>query len=34
MKRELFSELMASMEDALDHTKGKRDLTKVWLPYT
>lgn len=32
MKREVFAELMASMEDALEHAKGKRELRTTVLP--
>jgi putative transcriptional regulator len=32
MKTKLFDELMASMEDALDHAKGKRELRTTVLP--
>ena len=32
MKRALFAELMESMHDALDHSRGKRELRTTVLP--
>ena len=34
MKRALFAELMQSMHDALDHSRGKRELRTTVLPST